>query len=382
MNLPNGFTQSQIAGCITGRRLELTILPTEKCNFRCTYCYEDFALGKLPAPLVDGIINLIERRAKQGLENLSLSWFGGEPLLAAPIILRIAEAARRLSQIYGFSVSGGATTNGYLLTRPLLEKLVQLNQNYFQISIDGWGECHDRTRRRADGAGTFREIWTNLMNAHGTTLDFEISLRIHVTDINHDSLRELARQIRDNLALDRRFSLNFQDVRDLGGAGGQSVVSVSPYDFRELVRELTDIVYPPSDELKADAPLRPAVPIEIRKYESAGSRAAYSDETNYICYAAKPNHFLIRSNGRVGKCTVALDDPRNDIGFLRPDGTIEINADLARAWSRGLETMDPDQLGCPIAFWTKNAGNDPPHRSGALDETSGYKSGELNGVLV
>ena len=47
VTLPNGFTRRQIAEAISPRIQELILLPTEKCNFRCTYCYEDFELGKM-----------------------------------------------------------------------------------------------------------------------------------------------------------------------------------------------------------------------------------------------------------------------------------------------------------------------------------------------
>jgi hypothetical protein len=47
VTLPNGFTRRQIAEAISPRIQELILLPTEKCNFRCTYCYEDFDLGKM-----------------------------------------------------------------------------------------------------------------------------------------------------------------------------------------------------------------------------------------------------------------------------------------------------------------------------------------------
>lgn len=39
---------------LDNRILKLTVLPTEKCNFRCTYCYEDFVRPACHARLSTG----------------------------------------------------------------------------------------------------------------------------------------------------------------------------------------------------------------------------------------------------------------------------------------------------------------------------------------
>src|SRR5690606_34705762 len=70
------FTDMALAEALTDRRLDLIILPTEKCNFRCTYCYEDFAQGKMAAKLIAGIKALIDSRLDT-VQHVSLAWFGG-----------------------------------------------------------------------------------------------------------------------------------------------------------------------------------------------------------------------------------------------------------------------------------------------------------------
>ncbi len=377
MQLPNGFTLVQIARCVSPRRLDLTILPTEECSFRCTYCYEDFAHGAMPPHVVEGVCSLISRRAEQGLEEIHLSWFGGEPLTAPKVVRTIARHAADVADRYGIALEGGFTTNGYHLKTKLLSEMVSLRQTFFQISLDGWGAIHDETRRRADGRGTFDVIWANLKAARDTNLKFRIVLRIHVTDCNHESLRTLCAEVGKEFGGDDRFSVNFQDVRDMGGNGAATVVPVDPRVFRSLKGEL-DLIIRAHDPLSAsksafgpqpgpkstvtetsEIPFRLIVPEDAvpkgRQYESAGSRADFKSDENYICYASKPNHLLIRANGRVGKCTVALSDPRNELGYLCPDGTVKLNEKLAKRWSHGIETMDPDALGCPIAFWHMSA---------------------------
>lgn len=49
------FTHGQIAATIRRDAQQLIILPTEKCNFRCTYCYEDFLISKMKEPVQIGV---------------------------------------------------------------------------------------------------------------------------------------------------------------------------------------------------------------------------------------------------------------------------------------------------------------------------------------
>src|SRR5688500_5141317 len=100
---------------VAGSRLDLTVTVTGRCNFRCTYCYEDFSHGRMTPEVVNGIKQLLRRRAT-GLEELVLRFFGGEPLLELDLALDIAAHARRLSLSHGFELRGAVTTNGWLLT--------------------------------------------------------------------------------------------------------------------------------------------------------------------------------------------------------------------------------------------------------------------------
>ncbi|MCD9126005.1 radical SAM protein [Luteimonas fraxinea] len=346
----NGVTPRQVASAISNRRLELTILPTEKCNFRCTYCYEDFEIGRMPSALQSGLIKLVEARASE-LEELQLNWFGGEPLLAKSVIFNIAERAFELSRRHAFALQGGLTTNAYLLDLETLERLVALNQNFFQITLDGWAEGHDSTRRLANGRGTFERIWSNLIAAHKSSLEFRIVMRLHITNDNHASMARLCAAINSEILGDDRFSWDFQDVRDLGGSGGASVDKVEPIDFAAVTALLNGII---QGTKQADDPVDMQCASEanvVKKSESSSGRQLYMlDEAEpYICYASKPNHLLIRADGRVGKCTVALNDDINTIGSLGKDGRILIDQDKARAWSNGFVDFNIEALGCPLS---------------------------------
>jgi molybdenum cofactor biosynthesis enzyme MoaA len=76
--------------------LHLIVMPTEKCNFRCVYCYEDFAIGRMKRPVIDGVKALIRRRVAS-LSPLEIQWFGGEPTLAHDIVCEVMNDAQEVA---------------------------------------------------------------------------------------------------------------------------------------------------------------------------------------------------------------------------------------------------------------------------------------------
>jgi uncharacterized protein len=356
-DLGNNFTRQQIGEAVTSKIQELIILPTEKCNLRCTYCYEDFAIGKMRDHTQHAIERLISRRAPE-LKKLTLSWFGGEPLTAKEIVLRLARHADTLCRQYGVAFNGGLTTNAVLLTRGLFEQLLEHRQDFFQITLDGWGDVHDKVRRHSDGRGSFDAIWTNLLEMQKVPEPFEVVLRVHVRRDNVEELELLLTQIAAQFGADARFRIDFQHLRNLGGDGGKTVHR--PLSLQELfeIEQQLRVVYqrslPQGSELDTQArnSSGEAAAFEMRQAsESAGGRRSSELNTsgNYICYAARPNSLLIRADGRLAKCTVAFDDDRNTIGRIRDDGTLEVDNDKLQPWIRGLQSLDVGSLACPLS---------------------------------
>ena len=65
----------RLVSCFSNRRLELIVMPTEQCNFRCTYCYEDFRLGRMNSNTIESLRSLLSNRIDK-LDQLYISWFG------------------------------------------------------------------------------------------------------------------------------------------------------------------------------------------------------------------------------------------------------------------------------------------------------------------
>ncbi len=306
--------------CLSNRRLELIVMPTELCNFRCTYCYEDFRLGRMSSDTVEGLRALISNRIDR-LDQLYLSWFGGEPLAAADIVLELSSHAARLAAKHPrVSYRAGITTNGYLLNPNLLDQMAANHILDLQITLDGPKEIHNQRRLRANGSGTFDKIWNNLLLLKASLHPFKILIRVHFDRDTVDRLDPLIQDLKREFIIDRRFEVCFKRLLRMGGCNDDRLNVFTESEANEkgqaLMRKLHGDQVPP--------------------------------EEPFICYAAKPNALVIRADGTLAKCTVALNDPRNRVGVLNRDGTLNVDMSRYRPWLNGFETLDLDVLACPL----------------------------------
>ncbi|MEI9995057.1 MAG: hypothetical protein WDM91_10715 [Rhizomicrobium sp.] len=162
------------------------------------------------------------------------------------------------------------------------------------------------------------------------------------------------REIAKSFSSDKRFRVDFQHLRNMGGTGGLTVQQPVRRNEMPAIKAALRLVY--DDACRSlgstfDIDQRSETPSIAAPKDTALARKADMPSgirEPYICYAAKPNSLLIRANGRIGKCTVALDDVRNDIGSLNADGTIALNNVKLRPWLRGFGTLDPESMGCPL----------------------------------
>lgn len=326
--LPHPTLRRELTAAFDPSRLSLIISPTEKCNFRCTYCYEDFLQGRMSSR-VYGALRLYVAKQMPNLRWFSLSWFGGEPLLCAEMVESFTEYCRELALQRGVVMPGASiTTNGWNLSYSLLKRLLGCGVTNYQISLDGEEGVHDATRKLANGAGTFERVYGNLLAAReiDKTVQMTISIRLHLHTGNLDSQFALARRIARDFGSDTRFVIFPKRICDLGSSGVKTLRLLSSGN---------------------------AVEAEIwrhfRSHKSPPHATASEPALPHVCYAAKPNNLFIRPSGRLAKCTVALDHDDNDIGHLNVDGEIEINTEKALLWSCGFRTGRVEDLACPLS---------------------------------
>src|SRR5579863_3824960 len=137
---------------------EIHLLPTEDCNFRCIYCSHAFKRGVMPPEIRTGILAYITKRIKS-LEALHIVWFGGEPLTGLEVIDELAPKIQALAQTHGVAYGSAMTTNAYLLTPDVAQRLVSWGVTQYQITVDGQASQHDKHRPLKDSSeGTYARI--------------------------------------------------------------------------------------------------------------------------------------------------------------------------------------------------------------------------------
>jgi uncharacterized protein len=313
-----------IANAISNEILNLIILPTEACNFRCVYCYESFKIGKMREPVIQGIKKLIDARASE-LKELAISWFGGEPLLALNVMEEISEHILSISTSHPHLVFGAnISTNGYFLDPAVFRKLLGWHVRTYQISFDGPKELHDRKRILANGCGTFDKIWANLEGMRLVDDDFGVIVRVHVDRLNYQHIPELLMQFKRSIGSDPRFKIYLRTLSCLGGPKDNELQVLEHLEEEPILNQLRS--FAKSQRLETLA----------------------SNPVEHVCYAAKLNSFMVRATGSIGKCTVALYDDSNDIGHLNSDGSMTLKHDKLMRWVRGLESGSRAELACPL----------------------------------
>ena len=77
----------------------VTLMPTEGCNFRCPYCYEDHHAVSMTRDTLDRIEEYITAQAPR-YKQVILAWFGGEPTLCKDTFVLLVTGAVKASTVY------------------------------------------------------------------------------------------------------------------------------------------------------------------------------------------------------------------------------------------------------------------------------------------
>ena len=308
-------TGKKILSDIKNNYLELIIMPTEKCNFRCVYCYENFEKPEMSEENQNALIEFVKRQLPNH-KGLSIGWFGGEPLLAVGVIERLSKAFIDLCKKYKKPYRAGITTNGYLLSRNMFDRLTRLRVTHFQITVD-------KQRVMAGGGGTFDTIIQNIKDIRDYSQSklWTMSLRTNITRNIINNRDAFKRDVILPFSHDHRFYIMLRQMWT-NHTEEADAIHCSNALFEEFV-EQCDI-----------------------GYESLYQEYVFSYGSHFTCYAANPNAFVIGSDGTFYKCTCALYDDVNHIGKIDSNGHIDFDENKFSYWIAPKAYNNTECLSC------------------------------------
>jgi len=273
---------------------ELHINPTMNCNFKCWYCYETHIKdSKMGPETITNTLRHVENvfDEKKQLKNLNIGWFGGEPLLYyKKVVLPILEAVHTLSQKKGIYFSSSMTTNGLLINEEVIESAKKYNLTFFQITLDGNRELHDKIRFISEGRGSYDQIIKNIISLAKEQLT--VLVRINCTPETLNGINDIA--------------ADFYHI-------DENVKRFLSFDFHAVWQEKEDL----SEQLNS-----------ARLYFRERGFVVQSGSQNTLensCYGDHRNHATINYNGEVFKCTARDFTTKNSEGLLDESGNIKWN---------------------------------------------------------
>ncbi|MFV0441536.1 MAG: 4Fe-4S cluster-binding domain-containing protein [Lachnospirales bacterium] len=92
--------------------LHLSIMTTLKCNFKCTYCFEEPKNIELNEQVENKILSFIKKNIKI-YKSIHIDWYGGEPLINIKSIECLSEKIIEICNENGVQYWATITTNGY-----------------------------------------------------------------------------------------------------------------------------------------------------------------------------------------------------------------------------------------------------------------------------
>ena len=198
------------------REMNVTILTTLQCNFACTYCFQGDhghftqPKHKMSVETADRVVAWTEARldeVKPG--TLTLTFFGGEPLLNLPPMYRIAEQLWSAAEVRGIPMYIEIITNGLLLTPEIVDRLTPYGLTAIKVTLDGDRAAHDRMRPLRGGQGTFDRIVENVRRVADRV---GIAVGGNFDESSADSIPALLDFLKEQPFADKLLKVNFKPI--------------------------------------------------------------------------------------------------------------------------------------------------------------------------
>lgn len=172
-----------------------TIMPTSYCNMACDYCGQEHFKSAVDRRRMDQLAARVEATiADPATTQVSVTWFGGEPLMALRVIRELSARFVAAAEQAGKGYESRMATNGSLLTTSTLRMLHRdCKLNSMVVTIDGPEELHDRRRIKRNRIGSFHHTIAVLADTvrEQTVPGLQIIIRVNVDNENEHAVPDL-----------------------------------------------------------------------------------------------------------------------------------------------------------------------------------------------
>jgi len=283
--------------------LTATVLLTWKCNFRCIYCYEgggEKYTHTMTIETADSVIRFLINIANwNNISNIHIVLFGGEPLLNIEMGFHILEMLKKYCDETEKKLSCSMVSNGSLLTRYIIEKLIAYRCSFIQITLDGSENTHNNRRLAKNGQPSFKPILENIRLLDEFYEKIGCVIRMNVDKVNMEEVETLMKILREQGI--QHASLDFGIVHSVT----DSCLGYSGNCFKE--EELGEVL---------DRLWKTAAQQGFTRYPNLQRKSCY-------CGLYCENNYTISPKGEVYKCWEMVGDERHKIGDISSKGTVE-----------------------------------------------------------
>lgn len=291
--------------------LYITLFITNQCNFRCSYCYEDFNSRKLSLDDYEIILKFIENEVyKNHYTSVFINLFGGELLLEINNILLFLDKLQSFGSNHSIVIKCGLTTNGFLLTSHNYLSLVKRGLEITQITLDGLKNRHDQSRTLKNGNPTWQSIIDNLSEISQIENQTQIIIRTNFDANSINEVKDLLRFCHSHF--NKNWIYHFEAIKEFNTQNttyaGCYLNSAEEQKYKvELIKFCKKLNL-------------------ITLMDNILSRGFYA------CQHCKSNGYCINTELEILACTTALELPENKIGYIDKTGKKIIYKDIASKW--------------------------------------------------
>ena len=229
----------------------LCLVVNNQCNLCCEYCFANKGMYDKPDQIMSfctarkAIDLLIESAMKSSKNDITISFFGGEPLLNIELIKKCVKYIKKFKDI---NCNYMITTNGTLLNQSIVDFL-QKNNFDIMISIDGNKATHDFYRKFYSGKGSYEKVIKgislfenkNSLNARITINNNNPQIHSYIDDILKLGIKRITFAVDYNISNDA-FLIFIDSLKKLINKYYIDIVSGNFYEITNFSSIITSIV--------------------------------------------------------------------------------------------------------------------------------------------